>query len=449
MNKATHTGFGPLERKDAGDIDAKEIAKAIDGLNTGFEEFKKANDERLGEIEKKGSADPILEEKLEKIQDDMDKHQKVLGDVQLAMKRQKRIVVDQDGNEIDMDKKAAEWAEQVKLKNADDFTGDKLVEYKGHYMSYLRNGDRLMEADELKALSVGSDPDGGYTVHPDMSGAVVGFIRETSPMRAYANVQAISTDALEGVYDLDEAGSGWVGETGSRTETDTPEIGRWRIPVHEMYAAPKATQKLLDDSAIDPEAWLAGKVGDKFARTEAAAFVNGSGSNQPRGFLTYDDWTTAGTFENGKIEQFNTGVNGNFAAAPNGGDVLIDALYGLKAQYRANASWFMNRATTKLVRKLKDSDGAYLWQPGIAAGQPASVLGYSTASFEDMPDPATNSLSIAVGDMRATYTIVDRVGIRVLRDPYTSKPYVIFYSTKRVGGDVNNFDSLKIIKFAA
>jgi HK97 family phage major capsid protein len=149
----------------------------------------------------------------------------------------------------------------------------------------------------------------------------------------------------------------------------------------------------------------------------------------------------------GTIEQVPTGVSGGFAAAPNGGDVLIDALYGLKAQYRANATWFMNRVTTKAVRKIKDSDGAYLWSPGIAAGQPASLLGYPIASFEDMPDPAADSLSIAVGDMRAAYQIVDRVGIRTLRDPYTAKPYVGFYTTKRVGGDVVNFEALKLIRF--
>jgi len=212
-----------------------------------------------------------------------------------------------------------------------------------------------------------------------------------------------------------------------------------------LYAFPKATQKILDDAAINLEAWLSGKVSEKFARDEAAAFVNGDGVSKPRGFLTY----LTGTTLPGTIEQVATGVSGAFAAAPSGGDVLIDALYGLKAQYRANATWFMNRATTKLARKLKDSDGSYIWSPGIAAGQPASILGYPTASFEDMPDPAANSLSIAVGDMRAAYQIVDRVGIRVLRDPYTAKPYVGFYTTKRVGGDVVNFEALKIVRFGA
>ena len=208
---------------------------------------------------------------------------------------------------------------------------------------------------------------------------------------------------------------------------------------------PDATQQLLDDSIVPLETWLDGKIADRFARAENNAFVSGSGVDKPRGFLTLANSTdlTQG------VEQIKTTVNGGFAAAPNGGDVLIDALYSLKAQYRANATWFMNRATTRLVRKLKDSDGAYLWSPGIAAGQPATVLGYPVAAFEDMPDPATGSLSIAVGDMRQAYQIVDRSGIRMLRDPYTAKPKILFYATKRTGGSVVNGEALKLIQFAA
>jgi HK97 family phage major capsid protein len=277
-----------------------------------------------------------------------------------------------------------------------------------------------------------------------MNGQIVKQVFETSPMRAYAAVQVISTDALERLFDLNEAGAGWVAETAARPETTTPDLGQWRIPVHEMYGKPLAKQKLLDDAEIDIEAWLAGKIADKFMRLENAAFVTGDGVGKPRGFLTYPDGTTLP----GTIDQTNSGANGALASAPAGGDALIGALYDLKAQYRANATWFMNRATTKLVRQAKDSDGAYLWQPGIAAGQPATLLGYPVAPFEDMPSPATNSLSIAVGDMRAAYQIVDRMGIRTLRDPFSSKPNVEFYSIKRVGGDVVNFEAIKIIKLA-
>ncbi len=427
--------------------DIKKVSDAIESINRGFEEFKKTNDERLAQIEKKGGADPVTEAKLAKIEADLEQAQKIADEAVLASKRQNRTVTDEKGNTIDLDANALEWANltarrrgtQVQTYGARDLDG-----YKTAFEAFMRKGDELLGVDERKALSVGTDPDGGYVVHPDMSGRIVQKVFETSPMRAYAAIQVIGTDALEGIYDLNEASSGWVGETDTRSETNTPQIGKWRIPVHEIYAKPKATQKLLDDASINMEAWLAGKVSDKFARTESAAFVNGTGVNQPRGFLTYADGTTLP----GTIERTKTGANGAFAAAPDGGDVLVNALYSLKSAYRANATWFMNRATFKLVRKLKDSDGAYLWQPGITLGQPASILGYAAASFEDMPDPTTGSLSIAVGDMREAYQIVDRIGIRTLRDPYSAKPNVEFYITKRVGGDVLNFEAIKLIEFS-
>jgi HK97 family phage major capsid protein len=196
---------------------------------------------------------------------------------------------------------------------------------------------------------------------------------------------------------------------------------------------------------VDLESWLNGKIADRFARAENASFVSGNGVGKPKGFLAYPN----GTDLTNSIAQVDTGVNGAFAAAPNGGDALITALYDLKAQYKANATWFMNRTTAALTRKLKDSDGAYVWSPGIAAGQPATLLGYPVASFEDMPNPATGSLSIAVGDMRSAYQIVDRIGIRMLRDPYTAKPRVQFYATKRTGGDMINGEALRVINFKA
>ena len=417
-----------------------EVKQAIELVHKSFEEFKTTNDQN------EKAKDAVLEAKLAKIEADLDKAQKIADDAALAAKRQSRVVTDEKGNAFDLDAKAQEWADLAARKRGDraeKFSATDLDAYKAAFRRLMQKGEQLLGADEMKALSVGSDPDGGYVVTPDTSGRIVQRVFETSPMRAYASVQVISTDALEGLFDLDEAAASWVAETAARPETATPKLGQWRIPVHELSAFPFATQKLLDDASINMEAWLADKVADKFARSESAAFVTGDGAGKPRGFLTY----AAGTTLPGTVEQVPTGVSGAFAAAPNGGDVLIDALYGLKAQYRANATWFMNRATTKLTRKLKDQDGAYLWSPGIAAGQPASLLGYPVAAFEDMPDPAASSLSIAVGDMRAAYQIVDRLGIRVLRDPFTSKPFVGFYSTKRVGGDVVNFEAIKLVRF--
>lgn len=437
------------------EVDLVGLKKEVEAANRAMKEWQDTREARLAELESKGSADVLFGEKIEKIEASMDAAQKQLDEAHLAIKRQSRFVAGPDGKPLDrelLDTKAQEWLKPMALRRGEsvgDFGHEGMEAYKRAFDRYMRKGDRGIDDASYKALSVGSDPDGGYTVSPDMNGRIVGFVYETSEMRAYAGQQTISTDALEGLADLDEASYGWVAETGSRTETNTPELDKWRIPVHEMYANPRATQTILDDSAINMEAWLAAKVADKFARAENDAFVNGNGVNKPRGFLTYSDWTTAGTFEYGKIERFDTGVNGGFAADPAGPDVLLDAIYGLKAPYRRNANFFMNRATTKLVRKLQDSNGDYIWQPSLAAGQPSTLLGYPVAPFEDMPDPATDSLSIAFGDMREAYLIVDRIGIRTLRDPYSAKPYVQFYSTKRVGGDVVNFEALKLIEFTA
>jgi HK97 family phage major capsid protein len=422
------------------DIDIKAAADAVVQVKKAFEAFKEANDANVK------SRDAVLEAKLAKIEADLDAKGKIADEAFLALKRSQRVITDQHGNEIDLDSKAQEWADITATayeQRPFDMNAKAMADYKAAHNTYMRKGADGLSLDERKALSVGGDPSGGYVVYPDMSGQIVTKVDETSPMRAFASIQVISTDALEGLFDLERAAAVWVGETGARSQTATPNIGRWRIPVHELSAMPAATQKLLDDAAINMESWLADKVALEFSLAENAAFVNGNGVDKPRGFLTYGNGTTLP----GTVEQFRTGVNAAFAAAPNGGDVLIDALYGLKAPYRANASWFMNRTTTKMVRKLKDSDGAYLWSPGIAAGQPATLLGYPVAAFEDMPDPAQGSLSIAVGDMRAAYQIVDRMGIRTLRDPFTAKPFVLFYTTKRTGGDLVNFEALKVVRF--
>lgn len=428
--------------------DIKQAVEAVKLVNSSFEEFKRVNDQRIAEIEKKGVADPLLEEKIARIEADLTKAQAIADEAALASKRQSRVVTNEKGDRVDLDAKASDWAGMLARRRGEavpSFNAAGMDAYKAAFDKFLRKGEEIMSVDERKSLSVGTDPDGGYVVNPDLSGRIVMRVFETSPMRAYASIQVISSDALEGLFDLNEASSGWVGEEDSRPETNTPALGKWRIPVHELYAKPKATQKLLDDASINMEAWLASKVAEKFARDEANAFVVGNGSNKPRGFLTY----ATGTTLPGTIEQFPTGSSGALASAPDGGDALINALYGLKQQYRANATWFMNRSTTRLVRRAKDSDGSYIWSPGIQAGQPATLLGYPVAAFEDMPDPASNSLSIAVGDMREAYQIVDRLGIRTLRDPYSAKPYVEFYTTKRVGGDVVNFEAIKLIRFGA
>lgn len=424
----------------------KQAAQAVVEIKTAFEAFKEANDARIREIEAKGAPDPLTEEKLSRIEADLSRAQKVADDAALAVKRSQRPGSG-EGSEIDLEAKAQKWADVTAVaydKRPFDMSAQAMAQYQGAMHKYMTKGPDVLSGDEHKALSVGGDASGGYVVAPDTSGQIVAKIHETSPMRAYASVQSIATDALEGLFDLDRAAAVWVGETGARVQSATPKLGKWRIPVHELTAMPAATQKILDDASINLEQWLADKVALEFSLAENAAFVNGDGTENPRGFLKYPNGTTLP----GTIEQYKTGANGAFAAAPNGGDVLLSALYGLKSPYRANANWFMSRATVAAVRKLKDSDGAYLWSPGIAAGQPSTLVGHPVAVFDDMPaSTVTGALAIAVGDMRAAYQIVDRAGIRVLRDPYTAKPFVQFYTTKRVGGDVVNFEAIKLIRF--
>ena len=317
-------------------------------------------------------------------------------------------------------------------------------------VKYLRRGEQRLTAHERdvleqhqKALSVDSDPDGGYLVTPQQSARIIEVVYETSPMRQVATVETISTDALEGLFDGDEAAAAWVSERGSRAETNTPQLGQWRIPTHELYANPRATQKLLDDSAVDIEAWISRKVADKFARTENLAFVTGNGVGQPRGFTTYPDGTTRGTIE--RIPSLD--------AATIAAEGIYNIIYALKAAYRPGSVCVMNRATVGVIRTIRDESGGagtgqFMWAPGFG-GQPATLAGYPIVEFEDMADIAGGAIVAGFGNFRQGYTIVDRLGIRILRDPYSAKPHVEFYTTKRVGGDVLNFEAFKLMDIAA
>jgi HK97 family phage major capsid protein len=317
-------------------------------------------------------------------------------------------------------------------------------------VKYLRRGEQRLtthERDVLeqhqKALSVDSDPDGGYLVTPQQSARIIEVVYETSPMRQIATVETISSDALEGLFDGDEAAAAWVAERGSRPETATPQLGQWRIPTHELYANPRATQKLLDDSAVDIEAWLSRKVADKFARTENLAFVLGTGVGQPRGIVTYPDGTTRGTIE--RIPSLD--------ASTIAAEGIYNVIYGIKNAYRTGAVWVMNRATVGVIRTIRDESGGagtgqFMWSPGFGT-QPATLAGYPIVEFEDMADISGGNIVAGFGNFRQAYTIVDRIGIRVLRDPYSAKPHVEFYTTKRVGGDVLNFEAIKLMDIAA
>jgi HK97 family phage major capsid protein len=310
---------------------------------------------------------------------------------------------------------------------------------------YVRKGDA---ADiEVKALSEGSNPDGGYTVPLEIERTIDRVLSQASPIRAISTVRQIGGGTYRKPITTAGAASGWVGETGSISQTGTPTLAALDFPAMELYAMPAATQMLLDDSQVDIEQWLADEVQIVFAEQEGAAFVNGDGSSKPTGFLHYTTVADA-SWAWGKIGTIASGADGDFIAdAP--ADALLNLAYAPKQGYRANGRWVMNRKTESRVRKFKDDNGNYIWQPGTAAGQPATIFGYPVTESEDMPDIASGSYAIAFGDFARGYLIVDRIGVRVLRDPYSAKPYVLFYTTKRVGGGVQNFEAIKLMKFSA
>ena len=323
------------------------------------------------------------------------------------------------------------------------------TEYKSAFFKVM-TGTPLdnLSSDERKAMSAGSDPDGGYLLPPSTVGRMVSKLYEQSTMRQLATVQTISTDKLEGLVDNNEADADWVSELGTRSDTNTPQIGKYEIQAHEMYAMPKASQKILDDAAVNVESWLAGKVADKFARVEGAGFTTGTGVGQPRGLFAY---TTAATGDDsrswGQFEHVVTGANGAFHTTK--ADPLQDLLGAFKDQYLQRASWLMRREVRTAIRKMKEATSdRYLWEPSLQMGQPDRLLGYPARVDQYVPAIATGSLSLAFGDIAEAYTIVDRMGIRTLRDPFTAKPYVVFYSTKRTGGGAVNFEAVKFLKFS-
>ena len=393
-----------------------EITDRVASLGNAWEQFKQINDARLNEIERKGNADPLYNEHLGNISMALDNYKSRLDTIETAYNRP--IL----GDDVNIKSSASNG------------------EYSKAFRNYLRKGmEGGLEMLQTKALSVGSDPDGGYLVTPHMSSKIVQSIFETSPMRQLASVETISSDALELIDDHDQAAAGWTAETGAITETATPTLAKRNIPTHELYAQPKATQKLVDDSAIDIESWLSGKIADIFSRKENTAFISGVGVGQPRGILTYASGTSWG-----QIQQVTSGSSGAVTA-----DAIINLFYALKDAYSKRANFLMNRTVVQSIRLLKQATtNQYMWQPGLAAGAPDTLMGVPVHMAADMPVAAANSLSIAVGDFQAAYQIVDRKGISILRDPFTEKPFVKFYATKRVGGDVVNFEAIKLMKLA-
>lgn len=314
--------------------------------------------------------------------------------------------------------------------------------------AYLRAGDdgalRALPL-EGKALSTGILADGGYLVDPQTSDRIQGVLRAASSIRSVATVAEVDAGVYDVLVDHTDVGAGWTSETGSLAETGTPQIDRISITLHELSASPKASQRLLDDSAFDIEGWLAARIADRFTRAENAAFVSGNGVDKPTGFLTYtavpnDGWAW------GSLGYVATGTAGDFSAS-DPSDAIVDLIYALGAEYRVNAVFVMNSKTAGAVRKMKDADGRFLWAEGLSSGQPARLMGYPIVISEDMPDIALNAMAIAFGDFGAGYTIAERPDLRIMRDPFSAKPHVLFYASKRVGGDVTDFSAIKLLKF--
>jgi len=314
--------------------------------------------------------------------------------------------------------------------------------------TYLRTGDddglRGLEL-EGKALNTAVNAEGGYLVDPQTAETIQGVLRGSSSLRSVANVVNVEATSFDVLIDQTDVGAGWATETATSVETDTPQIERISIPLHELSALPKASQRLLDDTAFDIEGWLAERIADKFSRAEAMAFIAGDGIDKPTGFLTHPTVDDA-TWSWSNLGYVITGADGDFDAT-NPADAIVDLVYSLGARYRANANFVMNSKTAGAVRKMKDADGRFLWSDGLAAGEPARLMGYPVLIAEDMPDIATDAMAIAFGNFDAGYTIAERPELRVLRDPFSAKPHVLFYATKRVGGDVSDFAAIKLLKF--
>lgn len=436
--------------------DLSEVKSLIDKQGEAFEAFKGT----LAELKK---ADVVTAEKMTKIEASLDAavEAKAKIEAKLAAEAREREALElrlsraggkgDDKGEAEIKSfsnlvraEAAARGRQVAEQSADDYRA-----YKSAFEHYMRSGKDNLDPTEVKTMSVGSDPDGGYLVTPDSSGRMAIKIFETSEIRQLASVQVISTGALEGIEDTGDAGAGYAGESATSGNSTTPQIGKWSIPVFPIDTEPKATQTLLDDANVDVGAWLEGKAAEKIGRFENVEFC--TGATKIRGFA--GGYTTAADSGSGvtwgTIGHIMSGASADFTAT-NPADKLLDLMGLLKNAYLANARWVTRRTVISLIRKFKmaSANPTYaLWMPGMTVGQAETILGHPVTRAEDMPTLAADSLSLAFGDFRAAYQIVDRQGVRVMRDPYTAKPFVKFYTTKRTGGGVVNFEAIKLMKF--
>lgn len=401
----------------------KEFKELLEKQLKAFEEFKTANDAAL-QAKAEGKAVSELEAIVSKANDEITRLNKEITDL------------------------AKKSARPEAPGSAEDALHN---EHKAAFSQFMRKGTDTGLADlQVKAVQVGVDSDGGYAVPQELDRNILELLRDESPMRQVCNVMTIGGVEYSKPVNLGGAGSGWVGETAPRTETGTPKLTEIKPVMGEIYANPAATQRSLDDLFFSPEAWIAKEVAYAFAEQEGVAFLLGDGTNKPKGLLTAPTAQTSdkGGRPFGTIQAIKTGVADNFPAnAPS--DVLIDLIYGLKKGYRNGATFMLNSLTLATVRKWKDSDGNYIWQPSLQMNQPSLLLGYGVTENEDMPDVGAGAFPLIFGNFKRAYTIVDRFGIRTLRDPYTNKPYVHFYTTKRVGGMLEDTQAVKFLLCSA
>lgn len=436
-------------------LDDTELKGLIEAQGKAFAAFK----ETL-EGERK-QADALTAEKLSKIEASLDSavEAKTALEAKVAAEIKERealeLKIQQMGRVVGDEKKAVAIADMnVALKAQAMKLARPVVEldeagfdaYKAAWLDYARKGRDMLDPAQIKAMSAGSDPDGGYLVPADLGGRIATKLYELSNIRQIAFVQPTSGDKIQGIEDLNEAGAGYAGETTTSGDTTTPQVGNWSILVHDIDTEPKITANLLDDAAVDVEAWLMEKVAQRFARFEGREFVKGT---RIMGFTSYATAADSGDgVDWGKIGYVASGASGAFAGS-NPADKLFDLIGTLKDAYLPNARFVTRRSVITAIRKFKDSTGNYLWQPSLVAGQPEQLAGYPITRAEDMPALAADSLSLVFGDFRAGYTIVDRAGLNTLRDPYTQKPFIKLYTRARRGGGVTNFEAIKAMKFAA
>lgn len=405
-----HTSARAFRGVAAVRADASDPNKILAGLTKAFEDFKAENDAKL-----KAKADVVIDEKVERIN-------KAVGDMQAAL-----------------DEANARIAAMA-INGGGDRKPLRDSEYSNAFAAYVKRGD--VQA----SLNKGTNPEGGFTTPIEWDRTITDRLVIVSPMRQICAVQTISNAGFSKLFNLKGTASGWVGEQAARPETATATFGSLTYSTGEMYANPSASQQILDDSEVNLESWLAGEVEQEFAFQEGLAFVNGTGANgRPIGITTYiTGGANAAAHPYGAILTVNSG-----AAAGVTSDGIINLVHGLPSAFTPNARFAMNRDTMRAVRVLKDTTGQYLWQPSLQADVPATLAGYPITEIAALPNLAAGSRSILFGDFARTYLIVDRAGVRVLRDPYTNKPFVMFYTTKRVGGGLLNPEPMRALATAA